>query len=162
MGTDLTGLCHGLSIGQANGCTGTESITGTGGILHIHLSGRTEAAVAVDLGIYSPLCSHGDDHTVDIGPAHLFCQNGFHLSSGTTGKIIRKQDARLLLISHEARGLLDKIPALHSDAHIRHHCVNPLVMFFSQTEHPLDHLFIHVDFYYDTIGIPEYSITMFI
>ena len=44
MGTDLTGLCHGLSIGQANGCTGTESITGTGGILHIHLSGRTEAA----------------------------------------------------------------------------------------------------------------------
>ena len=45
MGTDLTSLRQTLAVGQTDGNTGAEGITGTGGILHLHIPGGTDAAV---------------------------------------------------------------------------------------------------------------------
>ena len=75
--------------------------------------------------------------------------------------VVGEQDAHLLLVADKAAGLLQKVPALHGDAHVGHHGVYVLAVFFGVLKHPLDDLLVHVDFQGDAVGVPEDLVPLF-
>ena len=109
-----------LAIGQTDSHTGTEGITGTGGVLDLHLPGGANTVIALAIGIDSALFAHGDHHGREPGLQHLFLQNVAHLVRRHLRVVIQEKLTGFLLVADEAVKLLQKIPALDGDAHVGH------------------------------------------
>ena len=62
----------------------------------------------------------------------------------------------------EAINALEEIPALHRNAHVGHHCVDPLLVLLRQFEHPLDDFLIHIQLDHNAVSIAEYLIALLV
>ena len=68
--------------------------------------------------IHRAVAAHGNDHSRDLGIAHLLRDHRRQFFRRHAGKIIVKQDPSLLHIAEKAINALQKVPALQGDVHI--------------------------------------------
>ena len=83
---------------------------------------------------------------------------GQHLPHGSGGKvvvIVREEQPGFLLVAHKAVHLLQKVAALHGDAHVGDGRVDPLVVLFGKAQHLLDRLFFQIQLQRDAVAVLE-------
>ena len=93
---------------------------------------------------------------------HIGSQNPAHLVRGQMAVIIGEQQPGFLLVAHKAIDLLQKIPALHGNAHVGNGRKNLFVVLFGVVQHLFYSIFFQIQLQRNGIAVGKDLVALFL